>query len=383
MRITDVKTYLVAANQPGAWAARNWCIVEVQTDEGLVGIGEASGWPRVVQTAIDDFKHVIVGDDPTRIERIWQKMLIAMMGHGMTGVVGAGAMTGIEIALWDILGKAVNKPVCDLLGGRIRETVRVYAHADGVERAQELVARGFDALKCSSRERPVQLIRDVRTALGDDVDLMTDVHGPPWYSVADAISVGQALEDYDILFYEDPVPPENIDALAKVAAGISVPLAAGERCSTLWGFRELIEREILDVVQPDMGRAGGFSQMKKIAAMAEAHHIAVAPHDGSNGPIAEAAAVHFLAAIPNCLILEHLEDDVPWRYEIATPLKITNSQIEVPTGPGLGIEFYPEVALAHPSDRNLAPPSDSLVERTYVEPRPRRSRLYRTRESSS
>jgi galactonate dehydratase len=176
------------------------------------------------------------------------------------------------------------------------------------------------------------------------------------------------------------VPPENIDALAKVSAGINVPLAAGERYSSLWGFREIIEREIVDVVQPDMGRAGGFLQMKKIAAMAEAHHIAVAPHDGSLGPVAEVAAVHLLASIPNCLILEHLEDDVPWRYDVATPLKITNSQIEIPTGPGLGIEFDPEVALAHPAERNLAPPSDALVERTYVQPRPRRSRLYRPRD---
>jgi galactonate dehydratase len=380
MKITDVKTYLTAAYRPGGWAARNWCFVEVHTDEGITGIGEASGWPRVIQTAIEDFKGVVVGEDPGRIEWIWQKMLIAMMGHGMTGVVGAGAMTGIEIALWDILGKAVNRPVCDLLGGRVRDTVRVYAHAGTVERAQELVGRGFDALKCSSLERPVQLIRDVRAALGDEVDLMTDVHGPPWYSVADAIRVGQELEEYDILFYEDPVPPENVDALARVSEAINVPLAAGERSSTVWGFRELIEREIVDVVQPDMGRAGGFLQMRKIAALAEAHHIAVAPHDGSNGPVAEAAAVHLLASIPNCLILEHLEDDVPWRYDVATPLKITNSQMEIPTKPGLGIAFDPEVALAHPAERNLAPPSDALVERTYVQPRPRRSRLYRPRD---
>ncbi|MCC6174375.1 MAG: mandelate racemase/muconate lactonizing enzyme family protein [Chloroflexi bacterium] len=380
MRITDVKTYLVAANRPGGWAARNWCFVEVHTDEGITGIGEASGWPRVIQTAIDDLRHVVVGEDPTRIERLWQKMFIAMMGHGMTGVVGAGAITGIEIALWDILGKALNRPVCDLLGGRVRDTVRVYAHASTVERAQELVGRGFDALKCSSLEAPVRLIRDVRRALGEDVDLMTDLHGPPWLSVRDAIRIGQELGEYDILFYEDPVPPENVEALATVAEAIDVPLAAGERVSTIWGFRELIEREILDVIQPDMGRAGGFSQMKKIAGMAEAHHIAVAPHDGSNGPVAEAAAVHLLASIPNCLILEHLEDDVPWRYDVATPLAIANSQIEVPTRPGLGIEFDPQVALAHPADRNLSPPSDETVEQTYVFPRPRRSRLYRLRD---
>jgi galactonate dehydratase len=289
-------------------------------------------------------------------------------------------MTAIEMALWDILGKSVNKPICDLLGGRIRDTVRVYAHAGNLDRAQELVSRGFDALKCSSLERPVQLIRDMRAALGDEIDLMTDVHGPPWYSVADAIRVGQELEEYDVLFYEDPVPPENIDALAKVSAGINVPLAAGERYTSLWGFREIIEREIVDVVQPDMGRAGGFSQMKKIAAMAEAHHIGVAPHDGSLGPVAEAAAVHLMATIPNALILEHLEDDVPWRYDVCTPLTITNGQIDVPTKPGLGIEFNPEVALAHPAERNLAPPSDALVERSYVQPRPRRTRLFRPQD---
>src|SRR5262245_21696279 len=135
MRITDVKTYLVAAYRPGGWAARNWCIVEVHTDEGITGIGEGSGWPRVIQTAIEDFKGVLIGEDPGRIERLWQKMLIAMMGHGMTGVVGGGAMTAIEMALWDILGKSVNKPICDLLGGRIRDTVRTYAHAGNIERA--------------------------------------------------------------------------------------------------------------------------------------------------------------------------------------------------------------------------------------------------------
>jgi galactonate dehydratase len=375
MRITGVKTYLVAASRPGGWAARNWCFVEVHTDEGITGIGEASGWPRVIETAIHDLTPSLIGEDPGRIERLWQKMLIAMMGHGMTGVVGAGAMTGVEIALWDILGKKLGVPVCDLLGGRLRDRVRVYAHANNVARAQELVERGYNALKCSDLSRPAALIGEVRTALGPDVDLMTDVHGPPWFSVPDAIRVAQELEEYDVLFYEDPVPPENLDALAKVAESVNVPVAAGERSSTVYGFRELIEREIVDVVQPDMGRAGGFLQMKKIAGMAEAHHIMVAPHDGSNGPVAEAAAVHLLATIPNCLILEHLVDDVPWRYEVATPLDVTNSEIEVPTKPGLGIEFDPEVALAHPADRNISPPSDQIVDQTYVFSRRARSRF--------
>jgi galactonate dehydratase len=377
VKITDVKTFLVDASQPGAWGARNWCFVKVETDEGIAGIGEASGWPRVVQTAIQDLTPVLIGEDPGRIERLWQKMLLAMMGHGMTGIVGAGAMTGIEIALWDILGKKLGVPVCDLLGGRCRDRVRVYAHASTVERGQELMERGYTALKAGSLTRPVEVIHELRRGLGDDVDLCIDVHGPPWFSVPDAIRVGQALEEYDLLFYEDPVPPENVDALAKVAAGISLPLACGERSATIYGFRELIEREIPDVIQPDTGRAGGFSQMKKIAAMAEAHHIMVAPHDGSNGPVAEAAAVHLLATIPNCLILEHLADDVPWRYEVATELPVKDGHIDVPTKPGLGVELNEAVCLAHPSRGNVTAPSASTLDAMYVQSRSRRRRLFR------
>jgi L-alanine-DL-glutamate epimerase-like enolase superfamily enzyme len=194
--------------------------------------------------------------------------------------------------------------------------------------------------------------------------------------VPDAIRVGQALEEYDLMFYEDPVPPENLDALAKVATGISVPLACGERSATIYGFRELIEREIPDVIQPDMARAGGFSQMKKIAGHAEAHHIMVAPHDGSAGPVAEAAAVHLLAAIPNCLILEHLADDVPWRYEVATELPVVDSQIVVPRKPGLGIELDEAICLAHPSHGNVSSPDASTVDAMYVQSRSKRRRLF-------
>ena len=287
----------------------------------------------MVEAAIKDLTPILIGEDPTRIERIWQKMLLGMMGHGMTGVVGAGAMTGIEIALWDILGKRLGVPVCDLLGGMVRDKVRVYAHASTVDRALELKERGYTCLKGGGRN-PVATMRTLREALGDDFDLCIDVHGPPWYSVPGRDPVGQELEEFDLLFYEDPVPPENFDALAKVAAAVNVPIATGERSATVYGFRELIEREIVDVIQPDTGRAGGLLQMKKMAAQAEAHHILMAPHDGSNGPIAEAAAVHLLATIPNCLILEHLADDVPWRYEVATELPVVDSYIEVPTQAG-------------------------------------------------
>jgi L-alanine-DL-glutamate epimerase-like enolase superfamily enzyme len=378
MRITDVKTFLVDAGVPGGgWRARNWLFVKVETDEGITGLGEASGWPRVVETAIRDLTPLLIGEDPTRIERLWQRMFLGMMGHGMTGVVGGGAMTGIEMALWDILGKKLGVPVCDLLGGRLRDRVRVYAHAKTTDRALELKERGYTCLKASLLERPVALIKELRKALGDDFDLCIDVHGPPWYTVPDAIRVGQELEEYDLLFYEDPVAPENVESLAKVAAAVNVPIAAGERSATLYGFRELIERDIVDVIQPDMGRAGGLLQVKKVAAQAEAHHIQVAPHDGSNGPIAEAAAVHLLAAIPNCLILEHLVDDVPWRYEIATELPVVDGCIEVPTKPGLGVELDEAVALAHPSRGNISLREGAAADVLYVQPRLRRRRLLR------
>lgn len=377
MRITDIKTFLVDATPPGGWGGggRNWLFVKVETDEGLYGLGEASGWPRVIQTAIEDLKTILVGQDPTRIELLWQKMLLGMMGHGMTGVVGAGAMTGIEVALWDILGKKLGVPVVDLLGGMCREKVRVYAHASQPEAAQKYVDQGYTALKCGGLQHPVRTVRRLRDALPDDVDLCIDVHGPPWLTVPDAIRVGQELEEFDLLFFEDPVPPENVDALAKVSESLSIPVAAGERSSTIYGFRELIEREVLDVVQPDMGRAGGLMQMKKIAAQAEAHHIMMAPHDGSNGPLCEAAAVHLVASIPNFLILEHRADDVPWRYEIVTELPVVDGFIQVPRKPGLGVDFNEAAARAHPGTSNVAAIRPENLERMYVEPRARRRRL--------
>ncbi len=378
MKITAINTFLVDASPPGGWGGggRNWLFVKVDTDEGISGLGEASGWPRVIQTAIDDLQGILIGQDPTRIELLWQKMFLGMMGHGMTGVVGAGAMTGIEMALWDILGKKLGVPVVDLLGGRCRDRVRVYAHASQPEAALKLVEEGYTALKCGGLQHPVKTVRRLRDALDDDIDVCIDVHGPPWLTVPDAIRVGQELEEYDLLFFEDPVPPENMDALAKVSESLSLPVAAGERSSTIYGCRELIEREIVDVLQPDMGRVGGIYQMKKIAAQAEAHHIMMAPHDGSNGPLCEAAAVHVMASVPNFLILEHRAHDVPWRYELLTELPVVDGYIEVPRRPGLGVELNEDVARAHPGVANVATITEANLERMYVEPRARRRRLF-------
>ena len=148
MKITEIKTYLMNAGvQGGGWTKRNWLFVKIFTDEGVYGVGEASGWPRVVETAIRDLSEILVGEDPMQIERLWQKMFIAMMGHGMTGIVGGGALTGIEMALWDIKGKALGVPVYSLLGGKIRDSIRCYAHASTPDRALELMERGFSGVK--------------------------------------------------------------------------------------------------------------------------------------------------------------------------------------------------------------------------------------------
>ena len=397
MKITDIKTFLMMAGAPestgsSSWSARNWCFLKVYTDEGIVGIGEGSGWPRVVQTAIEDLKPVVVGEDPVNIERIWQKMLVSTMGNGMTGTPGSGAMNAVDMALWDIKGKTLDTPVWNLLGGKVRDRVRAYGHADTPERALELKQQGLTAVKTGGVHRTVEKVDAIRKAVGDEMDIMVDAHGPPWFTTKDAIIVGKALEPYNLLFYEDPVPPDNIEALQRVQDNVNIPIAAGERHSHIWGVRQLIEREIVDVVQPDTGRIGGISQMMKIAAMAEAHYITVAPHSGSLGPIAEYAAIHVLAAIPNALILERVHDDVPVRYEVTLPnIETVDGHIEVPDRPGLGVDIDEDVALAHPSRGNTSTPGyegdgsyepGTFDEHVYVQSRYRRQKTLGSSENS-
>jgi galactonate dehydratase len=373
MRITDIKTFLMQAQFPpenayatadGAGAqgrvssqsgSRNWLFLKIYTDAGITGIGECSGWPRVVERAVQDLTALLIGEDPGNIERLWQKLFSAMMGHGMTGVVGAGALSGIDMALWDIKGKVLQTPVWNLLGGKVRDRIRVYSHANTPEVALSLKARGITAIKAGGVSRIVDKVDAIRCAVGDDMDIMVDLHGPPWMTTKDAIITGKALEPYGLLFYEDPVAPENIDSLARIQDHVAIPLAAGERFATIWGMRPLIERELVDVIQPDTGRAGGISQLMKIAAMAEAHHITVAPHSGSLGPIAEVAALHVLAAIPNTLILERLEDDWAGRYEVTDPVpKTIDGYLSVSDAPGLGIDIVEEAVARYPSKKNVA-----------------------------
>jgi galactonate dehydratase len=366
MKITGVKTFLMQAGSPpvsGAWAAnfdtiatgwRNWLFVKVYTDEGVTGVGECSGWPRVIETAVHDLSSLVIGEDPRHIERLWQKMQVAIMGHGMTGVVGAGAMTGIDMALWDIKGKALNTPVWNLLGGKVRDKVRIYAHASKPEVALQLKAQGITAIKAGGLSDPVRMLEGLREAIGAEMDLMVDLHGPPWLTTADAISLGRRLEGLGLTFMEDPVPPELADDYARIRDAVAIPLAAGERTAGIYGIRPLIERGLVDVVQPDTGRCGGITVMKKIAAMAEARGIMLAPHSGSLGPVAEYAALHVLAAVPNALMLERVEIDWAGRAEVITPVPVqVDGCITVPDGPGLGVEINEEAIAKYPSARNV------------------------------
>jgi galactonate dehydratase len=259
------------------------------------------------------------------------------------------------MALWDIKGKALGTPVWNLLGGQVRERIPVYGHARTAEEARALVAAGVRAVKVGGLPRVIERAQEVRAAIGPDVDLMIDLHGPPWLPASDVIALRREFEALNLLFLEEPVAPEDLAGLRRVRARLDVPLAAGERLATLWGPQLLLAEGLVDVLQPDPGRAGGITQLKKIAAAAESAFVTLAPHAGSLGPVAECAAVHLLAAIPNALLLERMLPDWSGRAQAALPaLAVEDGFIRVPTAPGLGIEIDEAFVAAHPSDRNVA-----------------------------
>jgi galactonate dehydratase len=392
MKITRIQTLLMHAGAPlsatgateGAAASvatatglpmgdtRHWLFVKIHTDVGIVGLGEGSGWPLVVEAAVRDLAPTLIGENAGDIERLWQKMFLAMAGHGQTGVVGGGAITAIEMALWDIKGKALGTPVWNLLGGKVRDRIRVYAHASSPEQAKACVALGYRALKTGGVTDPVGKVAAIREAVGDDVDLMVDLHGPPGLMTKDALLIGRALEPYRLLFWEEPVPAENIDGLRRLRDAVAIPLAAGERFATIFAFRDLLQGPVVDVVQPDTGRCGGISQLRKIAAMAEAEHVTVAPHSGSLGPVAEMAAVHVLATLPNALIMEQFAVDWPGRFRVVpNAARPIDGHLVVPDAPGLGIELVESEVTANPPTRNsgirATAKSNSYAEGTYTE----------------
>ena len=371
MKIADIKTVVVNAQM------RNWVFVKVETDTpGLEGWGEASlEWKtRAVEAAVDDLKPFILGDDPTRIEHLYQKLY--RQPFFRPGVIGLSAISGIEQACWDILGKHLGVPVYKLLGGAVRDKVRMYTHLGGgemssvyesfdaarvIDLALQVVARGYTAVKVvfvpySEPLMGVPYVKKfaavmglLRDAVGDRVDIMIDFHGRTYPAVA--IEYINAVAEYRPYFCEEPVPPENIDALAQVRQAVHVPIATGERLVTRHQFREVLEKQAAHVIQPDLCHCGGLLEAKKISAMAEAYYVGVAPHNPL-GPIANAAALHFALSTPNFLIQEDMLADVPWRWEVVESALKTENGYWLPCDqPGLGIKVNERAAAQHPFEQ--------------------------------
>ncbi|WP_431280880.1 mandelate racemase/muconate lactonizing enzyme family protein [Humitalea sp. 24SJ18S-53] len=393
-KITAIRTHLMQAGPLGVsgWTAdvrnsittgtRCWLFVTVETDAGITGLGEGSGWPRVVAAAVEDLAHVVIGEDAFATERLTQRMSVAMMGHGMSGVVGQGAIGAIDMALWDVRGKAWGVSVQALLGGTTRDRIRAYAHAATPEQARAALAKGYTAIKTGGVANPVEKATAIREAIGPDVDLMIDLHGPPWLSLPDAIAACRALEPLAPLFVEEPLAPEDIAGYRRLRQAVTVPLAAGERHGGLHGLAPLLRDGLIDVAQPDAGRAGGLTGLQKIASFAEACGATVAPHAGSLGPVAEAAALHLMGAIPNALILEKMDPDWPGRADAVTMTPVLqHGALLIPPGPGLGIGINEAFVAAHPATRNVGLPRGGWPAGTeaatlYVQPREARGKAY-------
>jgi galactonate dehydratase len=371
MKITAIRTVVCNAEM------RNWVFVRVETSEpGLYGWGEASlEWKtRSVAGAVEDFVPMLLGEDPTRIEHIYQKLY--RQSFWRVGVIGMSAISAIEQACWDILGKSLGVPVYKLLGGAVRDRVRMYTHLGGgdmkavyesqlaadprvfVDRALEVVARGYNAVKVlitppteslnsiAAYKYAERMMEALRLAVGDGVDIMVDCHGR--HSLANALEFCRVLAPYRPYFVEEPVPPENVDVMAEVRRMSPVPIATGERRVTRYEFRELFEKQACHVVQPDLCHCGGLWEAKKIAAMAEVYGMGVAPHNPL-GPIANAVALHFDLSTPNFLIQEDMLTDVPWRWEVVRHSLRSEGGYWLPSdAPGLGIDVDEAAAARHP-----------------------------------
>jgi galactonate dehydratase len=359
LRVTEVIPHVLFGGRT------NLIFVEVRTDAGITGVGEASleGKTEAVVGAISDVAEYLVGQDPTRIEHHWQTIYRHSFWRG--GVVVGSAISGIEQALWDILGKALGAPVHELLGGRVRDRVRLYANGPRGETAEEvaescvrLVEAGWGALKlcpfeavpgvAGQRElnearRRMRLIRD---AVGPDVDVLIDCHGR--LSPTAAIQMAEALDEFDIFFFEEPVLPEDPRAMAEVAAAIAIPVATGERLFTKWGFRDILALGAADVLQPDLAHCGGIWEGRKIAAAAETSFVGVAPHNPYSW-LLTMASIQLDFATPNFLIQEFLVDHPPEVERLfAAPFSwLPGGWVEPPATPGLGVELDWEAVRAH------------------------------------
>ena len=361
LKITDIQSFLVDAG------GRNLCFVKVMTDAGIFGFGEAYsvGPDEATVATIKDFKGWLLGKDPRNVEYLWATMYNFTRFPG--GAVINAAMSGIEHALWDIAGKAAGLPVYMLLGGKCRDRVRVYQSAGGrtpaqlAESAKALIAKyGYTAIKMAphppgSQSMPYNAVtraagqraEAVRNAVGPDVDLAFDAHATLFEPIR-AAQMAEALKPMHPYFLEEPIRMENMDAMQTLKQRMQIPLATGECLYTKHDFRQLLSKQAADIVQPDVCLAGGILELKKIAAIAEAHYVVVAPHNPM-GPLATMVNVHFAACTPNFLILEyHPDDQSPRKDLIKDPILVKNGYLEIPNKPGWGYEVNEEAFRRYP-----------------------------------
>jgi len=365
VKVTGIET-LVLDNLPtpeGAYpGGRAFLFIKLLTDAGLVGLGErVSGGVTDLTPQIALVRHLaeqfVVGQSPFDIERIWHRMFATPHDYRHPGMDRTPAISAIEMALWDLVGKATNQPIYNLLGGRYHDRLRAYAYmpSAGVREdpskagdvARRLVAAGFTACKLDpfpvfplprdiplkELRRAASIFRHVREAVGDELEVGIGTHGQ--FSTAGAIRAAKVFEPYEPMWFEEPVPPEMVEEMARVAAQTSIPIASGERLATKYEFAQLIEKQAAGIIQVDVGQCGGILEAKKIAAIAEAHHALIAPHMYV-GPIAAAAAIQLDTCSPNFMIQEF--NVGPLHGELfVEPISVKDGFITPPTGPGLGL----------------------------------------------
>lgn len=373
MKIERIETLVCYARM------RNWVFVKVITDQpGLYGWGEATlEWhTRGVAGTIEDLSQLLIGEDPRRVEYLWQMMWRQHFWHG-SGVTRSTAIAGIDLALWDILGKVHGVPCHQLWGGPVRDYIRLYCHLGGgnmesfyqtstdnaaqfAELAQAAVADGFSAFKSMAVPptmpieglKPIKAAEDcvaaMRDAVGDEIDIMVDCHARP--SPAMGLQFAKALDPYGLYFFEEPCWPESMDSLATINAAVTTPIATGERLTHLAAFRDLFEKRGCEICQLDLTHCGGFTEARRIAALADAYRISLAPHN-PQGPVSTAASLEFGFSQPSYIICESVHDDVPWRQDVVEEGFVIDPKtrtVKPNQKPGLGISINEAEVKKHP-----------------------------------
>ncbi|MGF1617479.1 MAG: mandelate racemase/muconate lactonizing enzyme family protein [Acidimicrobiia bacterium] len=383
MRITDVKAYVVVPDlgpmSQTSYGQQEWqwTFVTIETDEGITGWGEASNIPRntslLTGMGVLAMREALIGEDPSNIERLWHKMFRRYTYLGSRGFPTT-VISGIDIALWDLKGKALGEPVYALLGGKMRDNVRMYANgwfgecstAEQFAAAAKLtVDAGHDALKldpflemapfhtmyqdgqisATGENLGYDIVRAIREAVGPDVEILIDAHGN--YNVPTAVRLANRLYDESkIAWFEEPLPPEGIDGMASVRKQVRAPICVGERLFTRWDFLPYLQNGLTDYIMPDVTWTGGISELKKIATMAEAYYVPISPHN-AQGPGQILAGAHVSISVPNFYRLEHAIEFIPGYNEfLQEPLNFHDNQLDLPNRPGLGIELDMDKVLA-------------------------------------